>query len=64
MDDYERIHSRQLSRLPGAILLQSSFSIRVVTERNIFPQFTQRRNGDHPSMIVARSADYDEGMQY
>jgi DNA-binding Lrp family transcriptional regulator len=37
MDDYERIHSRQLSRLPGVIRLHSSFAMRVVTKRNISP---------------------------
>jgi DNA-binding Lrp family transcriptional regulator len=37
MEDYERIHSQHLSRLPGVIRLHSSFAMRVVTKRSISP---------------------------
>ncbi|HUN99507.1 MAG TPA: Lrp/AsnC family transcriptional regulator [Bradyrhizobium sp.] len=35
MEDYERIHSQHLSRLPGVARLQSSFAMRNVIKRGI-----------------------------
>lgn len=37
MEDYERIHKRHLSRLPGVARLHSSFAMRRVVKRNISP---------------------------
>ena len=37
IEDYERIHKQQLSRLPGVARLHSSFALRRVVKRNISP---------------------------
>ena len=37
MEDYERIHSQHLSRLPGVSRLHSGFAMRLVTKRTISP---------------------------
>ena len=35
--DYERIHSQQLTRLPGVARVQSNFTLRTVTKRTALP---------------------------
>jgi Lrp/AsnC family leucine-responsive transcriptional regulator len=37
MEDYERIHNKHLSRLPGVVRLHSSFAMRNVFDRGISP---------------------------
>lgn len=37
MEDYERLHKQQLSRLPGVARISSSFAMRTVVKRDIAP---------------------------
>lgn len=37
MEDYERIHNKHLSRLPGVVRLHSSFAMRSVIARGVSP---------------------------
>lgn len=42
LDDFERIHKEQLSRLPGVIRLKSSFALREVASRSLPPNILVR----------------------
>ena len=37
LDDFERIHSRQLTRLPSVVRVQSSFAMRTVIRSSVLP---------------------------
>ena len=37
MDDFERIHSQKLTRLPGVSRVQSSFALRTVRKSSVLP---------------------------
>ena len=37
MDDFERVHSQKLTRLPGVSRVQSSFALRTVRKSSVLP---------------------------
>ena len=37
LDDFERIHSQHLTRLPSVVRIQSSFAMRTVTRSAVLP---------------------------
>jgi Lrp/AsnC family leucine-responsive transcriptional regulator len=45
IEDFERIHRTELSRLPGVARIQSSFAIRDVVNRAVPPAALDRHRG-------------------